>query len=181
VVYDITDRKRRQLQLEQRASTDPLTGVANREELTRSLDALLANDPTRSVGVCFLDLDGFKAVNDSFGHAVGDNVLTLAARALEAGCRDGDIVGRFGGDEFVVVFGGVVDRADALDLARRLQQLLLRPIDVEGTSIVVGASFGVATGSQALGATSIDLIRQADHAMYEMKRDRTPGGQSLAR
>jgi diguanylate cyclase (GGDEF)-like protein/PAS domain S-box-containing protein len=181
VVYDITDRKRREVRLQQRASTDPLTGIANREELTHRLDAILAEDPDRSVGVCFFDLDGFKAVNDSWGHAMGDHVLTLAARALEAGCRDGDTVGRFGGDEFVVVFGGIVDRADAVELASRLRQRLLQPIDIEGTPVVVGASFGVATGSLGGGATSIDLIRQADQAMYDMKRSRTVGGHSSAR
>lgn len=117
--------------------------------------------------VMFVDLDRFKVINDSLGHTVGDELLVHVAERFRSALRPGDVVGRFGGDEFVVVCDGVDDQA-ALAIADRLRSSLLEPIEVEGTSMVVTASVGIARPSADPKAADA-LIRDADVAMYQAK------------
>jgi diguanylate cyclase (GGDEF)-like protein/PAS domain S-box-containing protein len=173
VMYDVTDRHYRELELTKRAETDPLTGVLNREAFGARLDAMLQAHPDRLVSVCFFDLDHFKAINDSWGHEFGDQVLTLVASALLAGCRDGDLVGRLGGDEFLVASGPLAETDDAHDLAKRLLARLNAPVNIHGLDLILEASVGVATGSLNGGARSRTLIHDADHEMYKVKRGRS--------
>jgi diguanylate cyclase len=163
-----------QQQLRQLALYDPLTGLANRTLLgDRIAHALaLAARGAPSPAVLLLDLDGFKAVNDSFGHAVGDLLLVEIARRLRAVVRESDTVGRLGGDEFALV---VIDAAEnpVLDVAERVRAALSRPVLVGGHSCWVGASIGVRFAERGLDAGT--LLRDADTAMYVAKT-RARGG-----
>jgi len=175
-----------------RALHDPLTGLANRGLLMDQLGQALARARRRAgaggVAVLFLDLDRFKVVNDSLGHAVGDDLLVEVARRLERVMRSADTVARLGGDEFVALVEDVGDVDDVLALARRLRQAVAAPIAVgAGQRVVVTASVGVALsgpGGDAAGdgdddappaATPSSLLWDADVAMYRAKdagRDR---------
>jgi diguanylate cyclase (GGDEF)-like protein/PAS domain S-box-containing protein len=172
VMYDVTDRVVAEKALTMRAETDGLTGVLNREGLHRRLLELLNVQPDDAVTVCFLDLDGFKAVNDRLGHARGDHVLTLVAQALSRHCRESDTFGRLGGDEFVVIAPGLVDQRDIDMMTTRLAMAVAEPIDVDGEIVHLGASIGVATGTAAAGASAASLIVTADERMYAAKRAR---------
>lgn len=166
---DITDRKRNEEALEHRVHHDALTELPNRRGLEIRLEAALARaaEDDRRVAVLFLDLDHFKLVNDSLGHAAGDVILVETARRLAAGVRDGDAVARFGGDEFIVVCENVADVEEAGVLARRTVALFERPFDVDGKQIAVTASCGIVLVDGT--ATSEEALRDADAAMYEAK------------
>jgi diguanylate cyclase (GGDEF)-like protein/PAS domain S-box-containing protein len=179
VLYDVTERYHREAELTRRADTDPLTGVLNREAFGARLDDMLDAHPHRLVSVCFVDLDHFKAINDRWGHELGDQVLTMVARALEAGCREGDLVGRLGGDEFLVASGPLAEVADAHDLARRLLSKIGDPVTIDSHEFHLSASVGVAVGTLAGGARSRTLIRDADHEMYKVKHARSTPRQSV--
>jgi diguanylate cyclase (GGDEF)-like protein len=143
---------------------DPLTGLANRlgaiEAIDRALDELGPHD---EVAALFVDLDGFKSINDSFGHAAGDRVLVEIGRRFAAELADGDTLARLGGDEFLVVTNG--PRA-ASHLAERLLAVAARPVLLDAATTAVSASVGVAT---AHDGDSADLLRKADQAVYEAK------------
>jgi diguanylate cyclase (GGDEF)-like protein/PAS domain S-box-containing protein len=172
VMCDVTDRHRREVELTLRAERDSLTGVLNREAFGARLDDMMAAHPDRLISVCFFDLDHFKALNDSWGHEFGDQVLTLVARALEAGSREGDLIGRLGGDEFLVASGPLAEAADGHDVAQRLLARLAAPITINAMDLTLEASVGVAVGSRDGGARSRTLIRDADHEMYKVKHGR---------
>ncbi len=174
-----------------RALHDPLTGLANRGLLMEQLVQALARARRRpgSVAVLFLDLDRFKVVNDSLGHAVGDDLLVEVARRLERVMRSADTVARLGGDEFVVLAEDIAGVDEALSLARRLREAIAAPMPVgSGQQIVVTASVGIALsasaagsrdaaagGSPAMADTPSSLLWDADAAMYRAKdtgRDR---------
>ncbi len=123
--------------------------------------------PGKGLAVLFCDLDGFKSINDRFGHHTGDAVLVEVARRLTSVVRDGDTVARLGGDEFVVLADGL-DQEDAQDLAVRLRNAILPPIRVEGRAVRVGASFGV--GWAGCGMTVDEVLHCADQRMYDQKR-----------
>jgi diguanylate cyclase (GGDEF)-like protein/PAS domain S-box-containing protein len=174
---DITERRRaeqdlRKLtdELAERAVRDPLTGLANRSLLEERLRAVLARDGRTgdSSGILFLDLDGFKAVNDDHGHQVGDAVLRAVAGRLSHAVRPSDTLARLGGDEFVVlVEGATADGVQAL--AERLRAAVAEPITVGDLTLNVGVSVGVATshgGSTEPGT----LLARADRGMYAEKR-----------
>lgn len=173
VVYaDMTERIALERELRSAAYTDALTGLANRAAFGERLerDAL-----AREATVLLLDLDGFKEVNDTAGHVVGDRVLVEVGRRIEATCRDDDLVARLGGDEFVVLVNGrsltgtpIADEAVEV-LAGRLVSVLAQPIDVERRAIRLGASVGVAR-LRGTG-TADDLLRDADVAMYAAKAE----------
>ncbi|GAA2293047.1 diguanylate cyclase CdgB [Streptomyces kunmingensis] len=127
------------------------------------------DDGTKGLAVLFCDLDGFKSINDRFGHNAGDAVLIEVARRLTSGVRDGDTVARLGGDEFVVLADGL-GRADAEDLAVRLRNAIIPPIRVDGRAVRVGASFGI--GWAHCGMTAEEVLRSADQRMYVEKRSR---------
>ena len=153
------------------AVTDPLTGLPNRRLFTDRVDhALLRRARTgRAVAVLFLDLDGFKLVNDSLGHAAGDEVLAAVATRLRTCIRAGDTVARLGGDEFAVLLEDVVADADALVAAERVVAALSEPLALPDRSVSVRASIGVALDLGEPGITAVDLLRNADTAMYQAK------------
>ena len=155
-----------------RATRDQLTGLPNRGEFTGRVEAALRSQVAGRVAVLFLDLDGFKDVNDSFGHAVGDELLVEAAGRLSHDIRERDVVARFGGDEFVALLTDCSD-AVAAEVAERLRTSLSRPYLVAGREIVVSASIGLARPGVDDDAES--ALRNADLALYRAKsggRDR---------
>ncbi|NBM16746.1 diguanylate cyclase CdgB [Streptomyces sp. GC420] len=127
------------------------------------------DDGTKGLAVLFCDLDGFKSINDRFGHHTGDAVLIEVARRLSTCVRDGDTVARLGGDEFVVLADGL-GRADAADLAVRLRNAIIPPIRVDGRAVRVGASIGI--GWAHCGMTAEEVLQSADERMYIEKRSR---------
>ncbi|MEU6282245.1 MULTISPECIES: diguanylate cyclase CdgB [unclassified Streptomyces] len=127
------------------------------------------DDGAKGLAVLFCDLDGFKSINDRFGHNAGDAVLIEVARRLTRGVRDGDTVARLGGDEFVILANGL-GKADAQDLAVRLRNEIIQPIRAEGRAVRVGASFGI--GWAHCGMTADEVLKSADERMYVEKRSR---------
>lgn len=158
-------------QLAAQAATDPLTGLSNRTHTMRMLAGALgrARRGGQTVGLLFVDLDGFKAVNDTHGHRAGDAVLRTVGLRLAAHIREGDFAGRLGGDEFVVGIESVPDEAAATVLAQRLVAALSEPIEIEaGGWAQVGASIGIALGRG--GETDAEgLLHDADLAVYAAK------------
>jgi diguanylate cyclase (GGDEF)-like protein/PAS domain S-box-containing protein len=174
---DVTVRVERDRRTRQEADTDPLTGLANRRALERTLKAAISRAQTRGRGVAvlMLDLDGFKAVNDRHGHAAGDEALREVARRLRRCVRERDLVARLGGDEFVVVLTdlGSAPPDAALDTVERVGAALSEPIAVDhGTEVRLRAAIGVA-GHPADGATVAELLSVADRSMYAAKASRT--------
>jgi diguanylate cyclase (GGDEF)-like protein/PAS domain S-box-containing protein len=170
LLVDITDRKLLESKLIHDALHDPLTGLANRVLLRDHLERALAR-LGRSRGIVallFVDLDDFKRINDSFGHAAGDQILAHVADRLTSAVRADDVVGRQSGDEFAVLLNQVRNEAEAIALAERVMTELRRPVQLGAHSIVVGGSIGIAM-TAAPEATAEDLITQADAAMYAAK------------
>ncbi|MGY2127438.1 putative bifunctional diguanylate cyclase/phosphodiesterase [Blastococcus sp. SYSU DS0617] len=164
---DVTSRVRAQRASAWQARHDALTSLPNRAYLHELIDADLAA-PGRTPAVLFLDLDGFKEVNDSLGHDTGDDLLREVAARLTATVREGDTVGRLGGDEFVILSRGC-SAADAAALAERLRATVERPYELAGRVIRLGASIGIAGTSGHRYLRSTDLVRDADLAMYAAK------------
>ncbi|WP_372728210.1 EAL domain-containing protein [Nocardioides sp.] len=167
ILRDVTERRRMEQALRHEALHDALTGLPNRvlirDRLQHALAAGVRSD--RPVSVLMLDLDNFKYVNDAAGHAEGDKLLVEVARRLEASLRPGDTIGRFGGDEFVVVCEET-RTDDALLVADRLQQALAAPIMLGARRVVVTASIGIAVSPPREAGS---LLRSADIAMYHAK------------
>jgi diguanylate cyclase (GGDEF)-like protein/PAS domain S-box-containing protein len=167
---DATDQVELQLQLRHQAFHDPLTGLANRALLTDRAEQALARS-TRSgatVAVLLVDLDGFKFVNDSLGHQIGDVVLCEVARRLESLVRSEDTVARLGGDEFVILIDDVSGLEETEALGERICDVLRPRLELPGWNYAVTASVGVAMGS-ASEVDVNDLVRDADTAMYVVK------------
>ncbi len=173
-VQDITARKQAQAELARQALSDPLTGLPNRlvllDRLTHAL--ALADRQGTSVGVLFLDLDGFKEVNDTYGHERGDEVLRQVAARLSGAVREGDTAVRLGGDEFVVVCEQVAEPEQVRALRKRIGTLFHEPFQVGSEQLSMHASIGMAVGS---GGPAEVLLSQADAAMYRVKRQRAGG------
>lgn len=152
------------------ASYDPLTQLLNLRSTTESLRQTLqyANQGNYHAAVLFVDLDGFKDVNDTHGHAAGDMVLRIVSERLVNCVRDSDIVGRIGGDEFVVVLTHISQPEDAAGIARKILDSLSMPMDVQGAHCQVGASVGIAVYPEH-GKDESALLRAADDAMYAVK------------
>jgi len=161
-------------ELERRVSEDDLTGLANRQTFTTKLQEMVATE--RCVAVLFIDLDDFKAVNDTLGHAVGDELLVAVSARLTTGSRSDDVVARFGGDEFAILLADVNGK-DAGRVAERFLGQLKAPFTLRGRTVSVRASGGIAVhdGGPVLSAEqrTIDLLRQADLAMYASKSARS--------
>ena len=158
-------------QIQYLAYHDPLTGLINRAALRVGLPHMLAESRRNNtpLAVLYLDLDRFKTINDSLGHAIGDLVLKECARRLLACVRDTDFVARLGGDEFIVVIGELRDASDAATIARKIIEELAQPIYLDEQTLQTGASVGIATHPGS--ATDPDaLIKQADSAMYAAKQ-----------
>ncbi|MET7685540.1 EAL domain-containing protein [Streptomyces sp. NPDC005423] len=172
---DVTERVRLQAQLQHNAEHDPLTDLPNRALFTRRVQQALSGrrSTDRGTAVLFIDLDGFKGVNDTIGHQAGDELLIQAARRLHDAVRYGDTASRLGGDEFaaLIVGDGTRDRAarerHIMDLADRLRVTLSQPYLIDGNDVRVAASIGVAFAEPGLGAG--ELLRNADLAMYRAK------------
>ncbi|HEY2181170.1 MAG TPA: sensor domain-containing diguanylate cyclase, partial [Solirubrobacteraceae bacterium] len=163
---DVTDR----MLLERQALRDPLTRLPNRLLLMDRARQALARLGRGGgvVSLLFVDLDRFKAVNDNFGHDVGDRLLVAIAERLAEMMRDSDTVARLGGDEFVILGDEIESEAEALALAERVVRTLLAPFDIGHTEVSMPASIGVALTGQA-DADPEDLLREADVAMYRAK------------
>ena len=151
------------------ATHDPLTGLANRTLFLERVDAQLQRGA--SIAVFLVDLDHFKEVNDTLGHALGDELLVEVGRRLEPQLRESDLIARLGGDEFAVLME-ITSEADALARADGLLAEIRRPFDIAGLDFDIDASIGVAI-SDAPELTAADLVRRADIAMYTAKEDRT--------
>jgi diguanylate cyclase (GGDEF)-like protein/PAS domain S-box-containing protein len=180
-IRDITEQKRMVKQLAFRATHDGLTSVLNNatfmERLT--LAARQANVGSRhDIAVLFVDLNKFKAINDRFGHIVGDRLLVAIARRLRAAVRPHDSVGRLGGDEFAVLLEHVIDQADVEAVVHRVQGAMDETFNVDGNEIRASVSVGIALASKD-GPRPEDLLRAADSAMYFVKTGRAGDSSSL--
>ncbi|HEX4906915.1 MAG TPA: EAL domain-containing protein [Acidimicrobiales bacterium] len=167
---DVTERVEAEDRLAHLARHDPLTDLPNRAALLEDLGRAMARADRRgtAVAVLFLDLDGFKVVNDSLGHAVGDGVLVAAAERVRGVLRAGDLLARLGGDEFTVMLEDLADPSEPVALAERLVQALREPLEIADRRHVVTASIGIAVTKPG-DRDPIDLLRQADLAMYRAK------------
>ncbi len=152
--------------LNRQALSDSLTGIPNRAALIQSLNDELLDGSGRSC-LLFVDLDGFKSVNDTAGHAAGDALLVMAAARIGASLRTGDVVARLGGDEFLVHCRGLDDPSVAIEAAERIIARLSQPFRVGSNEFLIGASIGIAMSSAE--STADTLIHQADLAMYRSK------------
>ena len=171
-VSDITRQKRALAEVERLAMTDPLTGLANRHRLGQFLDRALAEGRAGAgeLGLLLIDLDGFKEINDSFGHEAGDRVLRAIAERLRRVARRSDLVARLGGDEFALVVTGRCSAELMREMANRVMRRLMRPIRLPETRCHVGVSIGIAM-APLHGRTREILMRHADLALYRAKRE----------
>jgi diguanylate cyclase (GGDEF)-like protein len=169
---DITEQRQSEVKIEYMAHHDSLTDLANRVLLNERLEHALGHRIHREeiVAVHHLDLDQFKAVNDTFGHLAGDKLLKIVAGRLRGLVRESDTVARMGGDEFVIVQGPIRDPADATSLAQRIIALISEPYDIDGHQAVISASIGIAVGPGD-GLRPDRLLRNADLALYRAKGD----------
>jgi diguanylate cyclase (GGDEF)-like protein/PAS domain S-box-containing protein len=169
--HDVTDRVKLEDRLAHEATHDDLTGLPNRALIHDRLEhALLRADRTGGrVAVVFGDLDSFKPINDKYGHLIGDRLLQGVARRMRGAARAMDTVGRYGGDEFVVVCEELEDEAGARLAAERLHQEVARPLDVDLTMLDVAMSLGVALAAPGESAESV--MHRADQAMYRAKAE----------
>lgn len=168
-VTDISERKRAERQLEVLATHDTLTGLPNRAFINSRIQALLSGTPEeKSFAVMLIDLDKFKEVNDSMGHAAGDELLQQVATRLKGCLPPGDTVGRMGGDEFIVVASCKNGRESAATIAEKLLATFDKPVSIHDRDVFAGASIGVSMCSGA-AATEEGLFQNADLAMYRAK------------
>ncbi|HAR12097.1 MAG TPA: diguanylate cyclase [Bradyrhizobium sp.] len=171
-LMDITERKRAEARLAFMAQHDSLTGLPNRNLLRQQMDEMLQH-PRRStdkVAVLMLGLDNFKAVNETLGHGIGDKLLRAVAKRLRSTLREEDALARLNSDEFTIVQGGVMRPEDAVLLARRILDAISEPYLLEGHSVVIGASIGIAM-SPGDGEDSEKLLKSADMALSRAKSD----------
>jgi diguanylate cyclase (GGDEF)-like protein/PAS domain S-box-containing protein len=176
-IEDVTEQRRTADQLRWAATHDDLTGLPNRTELLARVDTLLEGAPPGSVALLFIDLDNFKTVNDSLGHGIGDQLLTVMSRRLAGAVGRDALLGRFGGDEFIVVITATRspdatpspgERFDPGYVAEHLRETVRQAVDVDGTELFVTASIGYSVNHRD-GTTAADLLRDADGAMYRAK------------
>lgn len=167
-VIDVTKRREAEAQLTWQAHHDPLTGLPNRALFQRHLDGALA-ERTEHTAVLFVDLDDFKIVNDSLGHGAGDRLLVEVGRRLGGALREGDVIARFGGDEFTILLPGITGQDEALKVAARLEHAMRAPVVLDGERRFVSASVGVKVSAPGDAADSPTLMRDADAAMYRAK------------
>jgi diguanylate cyclase (GGDEF)-like protein len=164
------ERKRTEVQLAHMATHDHLTGLPNRSLFDDRLEHALQRrrDAQRGVAVLFIDVDGFKRINDSLGHSAGDAALREAAVRIRSAVRPHDTVARLGGDEFTVLCEDLDGDGDALSIGRRISEALARPVAIHGSDVVLRASIGVALAGPA-DVSPEELLRRSDDAMYQAK------------
>jgi len=168
---DITEQRQSEIKIEHMAHHDSLTDLANRVLLNERLEHAIGRiNGEEMVAVHHLDLDQFKAVNDTFGHPAGDKLLKIVSDRLRGLVRGTDTVARMGGDEFVIVQSPIADPADATSLAQRVIKLMGEPYDIDGQQAIIGASVGIAVGPGD-GLSADKLLRNADLALYRAKGD----------
>jgi diguanylate cyclase (GGDEF)-like protein len=168
---DITEQRRSQAKIAHMALHDALTGLPNRVLLSERLDHTLARARRgEMVATHMLDLDRFKHVNDTLGHAAGDKLLQMVADRLRTLVRETDTIARMGGDEFAVMQVAISQAADATSLAQRIIDVLSQPYDIEGRQAVIGTSIGVSVGPGD-GISPDQILRNADLALYRAKGD----------
>ena len=170
VFSDITDLWHKDESLKHLAFYDALTDLPNRTLLMERLGQKIISSKRKNnqIAVLFLDLDGFKLINDSFGHNIGDELLKVIASRLLELVRQSDIVARLGGDEFIFVVDNPKKKEEILHLAERIIEAIKKPIEVDSHSLQIGSSIGIAIFPED-GATCIELIEKADQAMYQSK------------
>ena len=169
--YDITAQRRTEAKIEHMALHDTLTGLPNRVLLNERIEQALARvKRDEIVAVHLLDLDNFKTVNDTLGHAAGDKLLKQVADRLRTVVRDTDTIARMGGDEFAIVQVAIAQPGDATALAYRAIECVGQPYKIDGREMVIGTSVGIAVGP-ADGANADQLMRNADLALYRAKGD----------
>ncbi|MCU1393417.1 MAG: diguanylate cyclase [Ilumatobacteraceae bacterium] len=168
---DITERRQREAVLTQQAEHDTLTGLANRQCLQRALGVAIGDETWHAPGriLLFIDLDRFKHVNDTYGHAVGDAVLVGVAQRLKDNLRAGDLAVRLGGDEFVILLDSQVTADLGLSIAQRIVAAIGRPFEVDQHEISIGASVGLSVSR--VGWTAEELVLAADGAAYAAKHN----------
>jgi diguanylate cyclase (GGDEF)-like protein/PAS domain S-box-containing protein len=165
-IEDVTEQRRTAERLQWAATHDDLTGLPNRTELIRRVDAMLADAAPGEIAVLFIDLDNFKSVNDSLGHGIGDTLLTAMSVRLRAVVGTDAELARFGGDEFIVVLRH--SERDPMDVAEAVRAAARDAVEVEGTELYLSISIGVSVNDRE-GVTAADLLRDADAAMYRAK------------
>lgn len=171
-VEDITERRQHQAQLEYQATHDPLTGLPNRNLLQDRLEQAIVNARrgNEQVAVAFVDLDNFKVINDSLGHAAGDRLLVEISNRLRRSLRAVDTVARYGGDEFVLILGNQSDTSILVQTLERIQSAICTPLELAGHELYVGCSIGISTYPQD-GHDLATLLSNADAAMYLAKAE----------
>jgi len=170
ILEDITERKRAQERITHLAKFDELTGLANRTQFRERINSMLATVHERQspLTIHLIDLDRFKAINDTLGHPVGDKLLKEVAYRLSAVIKPGDMITRFGGDEFVVLQTVTERRQDAEWLAKRIARTLKEPFEIDGHRMDIGASIGIAM-APIDGVNADELLKKADMALYSAK------------
>ncbi|GEN22446.1 hypothetical protein HCU01_03950 [Halomonas cupida] len=170
IFSDITELKRHENELKYQATHDALTRLPNRQYFSQHLERALdrARRHNGLLAVCYLDLDGFKPINDRFGHAAGDDVLVAITRRLQGVIRDSDLLARLGGDEFAVLLADLHDHGECLQAVQRMQQTLTQPIAIGECLACITVSIGITLYPQD-NANADTLLRHADQAMYRAK------------
>jgi diguanylate cyclase (GGDEF)-like protein len=167
---EIAERERSQAEVHYLAYHDPLTGLGNRSLFHQHLEKAMVPRGAEGLSILFIDLDGFKNINDTLGHSIGDALLKCVALRLEESLREADRVARLGGDEFAVIQMAIDQPEEAASLASRLIEVITRPYLIDGHRLVIGASIGIAVLSSDSSHCQ-DLIKSADLAMYRAKAD----------
>ncbi|AFY53997.1 PAS domain S-box/diguanylate cyclase (GGDEF) domain-containing protein [Rivularia sp. PCC 7116] len=177
VFQDISKRKKREAELIHNAFHDSITGLPNRilflDRLTQSFERSKRRK-NYSFAVLFVDLDGFKKINDKFGHGMGDKLLIDISQLLECCLRRGDTVARLGGDEFAILLEDIEDVADGVNVAKRIQEKLETPFDINERKILITASIGIALSNRT-HHEPLNLLDDADKAMYQAKKQGKAG------
>jgi len=172
---DVTKEQQSERRLKRLAEQDELTGLANRALFRERIDCAVARARgSKTLTVLFIDLDNFKYVNDTFGHATGDELLKIVAGRLRSGLRETDTIARLGGDEFAILLPDEDNLVSAELVSERIKDLMGAPVCIEGQEIRIGASIGIGV-HPIEGATSSELLRRADVALYSAKTERRGG------
>lgn len=171
-ILDITERKKAEQSLKQLALTDSLTGLNNRYSLMNSLEHSLLRQKRENFKLAFLmlDLDGFKQINDCYGHPTGDALLIEVSKKLKDIFRESDVIARVGGDEFSVILENIASNNSLTPLTNKVLAQFNQPFVIENKKLNIGISIGVAISSSS-GCSSEEIISQADAALYQVKNN----------